>query len=240
MKCLCISQNIIPSEINFFNSLKKNRSLKEIYLYDCGINSEKSDEIDRIISNSNLEIIHLNANPIYDFNQFIRIIYRNCLIKNKEEKENQNITYDIPCLNNLNMNKTDCFNRNIKKIKLIKEGIESLNLQFFDLTNVLYGYNLKNKGVKEYGSEIEKIQKDLEKKQKEYRQIKEIINNENSKKLIFIREEAKKLKSDLVINEDKDEDNKLKQIINYILFKRAEMIIAKNEKIIGLKKLVLI
>ena len=164
------------------------------------------------------------------------------------------------------MNKTDCFNRNIKKIKLIKEGIESLNLQFFDLTNVLYGYNLKNKGVKEYGSEIEKIQKDLEKKQKEYiqalkmifeseidkkkiqgiefknldRQIKEIINNENSKKLIFIREEAKKLKSDLVINEDKDEDNKLKQIINYILFKRAEMIIAKNEKIIRLKKLVLI
>ena len=71
LKCLCISQNIIPSEINFFNSLKKNRSLKEIYLYDCGINSEKSDEIDRIISNSNLEIIHLNANPIYDFNQFI-------------------------------------------------------------------------------------------------------------------------------------------------------------------------
>ena len=148
----------------------------------------------------------------------------------------------------------------------MKKGIESLNLQFFDLTNVLYGYNLKNKGVKEYGSEIEKIQKDLEKKQKEYiqalkmileseidkkkfqgiefknldRQIKEIINNENSKKLIFIREEAKKLKSDLVINEDKDEDNKLKQIINYILFKRAEMIIAKNEKIIRLKKLVLI
>ena len=141
-----------------------------------------------------------------------------------------------------------------------------MNLQFFDLTNVLYGYNLKNKGVKEYGSEIEKIQKDLEKKQKEYiqalkmileseidkkkfqgiefknldRQIKEIINNENSKKLIFVREEAKKLKSDLVNNEDKDEDNKLKQIINYILFKRAEMIIAKNEKIIRLKKLVLI
>lgn len=161
------------------------------------------------------------------------------------------------------MNKTDCFNRNIKKIKLIKEGIESLNLQFFDLTNVLYGYNLKYTGVKEYGT---KIQKDLEKKQKEYiqalkmileseidkkkfqgiefknldRQIKEIINNENSKKLIFIREEAKKLKSDLVNNEDKDEDNKLKQIINYILFKRAEMIIAKNEKIIRLKKLVLI
>ena len=141
-----------------------------------------------------------------------------------------------------------------------------MNLQFFDLTNVLYGYNLKNTGVKEYGTKIEKIQKDLEKKQKEYiqalkmifeseidkkkfqgiefknldRQIKEIINNENSKKLIFIREEAKKLKSDLVINEDKDEDNKLKQIINYILFKRAEMIIAKNEKIIRLKKLVLI
>ena len=40
LKCLCISQNIIPSEINFFNSLKKNRSLKEIYLNNLNITNK--------------------------------------------------------------------------------------------------------------------------------------------------------------------------------------------------------
>ena len=71
MKCLCINDNEIPSKINFFKVLKKNRSLNEIYLNGCLLKSDKSDEIDRIISNSNLESIYLNKNPIHDFNQYI-------------------------------------------------------------------------------------------------------------------------------------------------------------------------
>ena len=75
LKCLCLSLNDIPSNVNFFESLKKNRSLKEIYLYGCGIKNENVDAIDRIISNSNLESLYLYVNKIHDFNQYIRIIY---------------------------------------------------------------------------------------------------------------------------------------------------------------------
>ena len=269
LKCLCISENIIPSNIKFFNSLKNNRSLKKIYLYGCGINSDKADEIDRIISNSNLEILYINANPIYDFNQYIRIFYRNCLIKNKEEKENENISYDPPCLYNLNMNKIDCFNKNNKKIKLIKEIIDNLNLPCIDLTRVLFGCDFGCEGNKKYKEKIETIKNDLKNKNEKYikalkenlesevdkkkikmdeyneykhldQYIETLINDQKSKNFIFIREEAQKLKTSLHINQGENEENNFKQLINYILLKKAEMIIAKNEKIIAEKKLILI
>ena len=269
LKCLCISENIIPSNIKFFNSLKKNRSLKKIYLYGCGINSDKADEIDRIISNSNFEILYLNANPIYDFNQYIRILYRNCLIKNKEEKENETISYDPPCLYNLNMNKIDCFNKNNKKIKLIKEIIDNLNLPCIDLTRVLFGCDFGCEGNKKYKEKNETIKNDLKNKKEKYikalkenlesevdkkkikldeyneykhldQYIETLINDQKSKNFIFIREEAQKLKSSLHINQGENEENNFKQLINYILLKKAEMIIAKNKKIIADKKLILI
>ena len=123
LKYLCLNLNLIPSDINFFKALKKNRSLKELYLYNCGIFSDNTDEIDRIISNTNIECLYIINNNIYDFNQFIRIIYRNSLIKNNE----QNIVNEIPCLYNLNMNNIYCSNKNNEKFKLINEGIKNTN-----------------------------------------------------------------------------------------------------------------
>jgi hypothetical protein len=58
LKCLCLNENKIPSDINFFKALKKNRSLEEIYFYGCGINSEKTDEIDHLINSTNLQYLY--------------------------------------------------------------------------------------------------------------------------------------------------------------------------------------
>ena len=195
LKCLCISENIIPSNINFFKSLKLNRSLQEIYLYGCGINSDKADEIDRIISNSNLESLSLNANPLHDFNQCIRIIYRNCLIKNNEEIGKENLFYDFPCLYDLSMNKTDCFNRNIEKIKLFKKGTDRTNLSCLDFTEGLFGYNIYNIGCKNYKGEIDKIVEDLKNKQEDYKKaLCELLENEIDKKKLNKKLEEKYLK----------------------------------------------
>ena len=70
--------------------------------------------------------------------------------------------------------------------------------------------------------------------------IETLINDQKSKNFIFIREEAQKLKSSLHINQGENEENNFKQLINYILLKKAEMIIAKNKKIIADKKLIII
>ena len=52
---------------------------------------KRVDEIERIISNTNLQLLYLYKNKIHDFNQYIRIIYRNSMIKNQYEKENESI-----------------------------------------------------------------------------------------------------------------------------------------------------
>ena len=269
LKCLCLSMNKIPSNINFFKSLKKNRSLKEIYLYNCGISSDKEDEINRIISNLNFEKLYLYANQIHDYNKYISIIYRNCLIKNKEEIENRNISYDKPCLFNLNINGTDCLNRNNNKNILIHKGIQKTNLSILDLTSVLNGYKIKKIGSKEYFDETNSIVEDLGKKTEENKalrkeinnykvdveklkknieyldefeniDIENIINNPNSKYKIFIKEEANKFKSSLSFNNKEEEKKKMEQFVDYISLKRIEKILEVKQKTIDKKKLILI
>ena len=50
--------------------------MEEIYFCECGINNEKTDEIERLMSNTNLQSLYICENQIHDFNQYIRIIYR--------------------------------------------------------------------------------------------------------------------------------------------------------------------
>ena len=182
LKCLCLSLNDIPSNVKFFEALKKNRSLKEIYLYGCGIKNDSADNIDRIISNSNLESLYLYVNKIHDFNQYIRIIYRNILIKTEEEEKNENIICDFPCLYNLNMNEADCYNRNSEKIKLFREGIKKTNLSILDLTSMLYGFEIKSDESIKYYNEIEILKNDLESQFDDYKKVLiEILNNKVDK-----------------------------------------------------------
>ena len=269
LELLCLNENKIPSNSNFFKAIKKNRSLKEIYLYDCGINSDKEDEINRIISNSYLESLYIYFNQIHDYNKYIRIIYRNCLIKNKEENENKNILCDKSCLFNLNLNGADCFNRNKNKNKLLYKGIQNTNLSIIDLISVLEGYQNGNIGSKEYYDEINLIKDDLVKISKENKALKReinnytidverlrksikyidefdnidienIINNPKSKYPIFIMEEANKFKSSLNYNNEEEGNQKMKHFVDYIRLKRIEKILEEKQKIIDKKKLILI
>ena len=281
LKCLCLNENKIPSDVNFFKALKKNRSLEEIYFYGCKINSDKTDEIERIISNSNLECLYLYSNQIHDFNQYIRILYRNSLIKNKneekeekEEKEN-NLIYLKPCLYNLNMNNYDCYNQNWEKLKLMLNGIEKTSLTCLDISSVLKDPSLEANDVNyKYYKGIENIMSYLKKKQDEYMKalreilesevdikkikkvlgnnrfneineafINDIINDNNSIYLAFIRDRVKEYiqnSADFSINNREEKRKKLENYVNYICLKRAESILRKNEKIRNQKKLIVI
>ena len=221
LKCLCLNENKIPSDVNFFNALKKNKSLKEIYLYDCGISSDKVDEINKIISNSNLECLYINGNPIYDFNQYISILYRNSLVKFEKEKKRDDYFIDNPCLFNLNLNETDCFNRNSDKIILIKEGIDRTNLTLLDLTSVFQGFKYKSLYTKEYYYELQMIIEDLKEKQDDYiNALKNIFEND-----ILVKEYENKLEN-IFRDEFKDLESNVKKIIkdpnskNYFFIRR--------------------
>ena len=181
LKCLCLNENKIPSDINFFKALKKNDSLEEIYFYGCGINSEKTDEIERLISNMSLQTLYIYGNQIHDFNQYIRIIYRTNLIKNKKENKNDknnifiNNSINNPALFNLNLNNMDCYNQNGEKINILFEGIKKTNLASLDLSSVLK--NINNKG--QYCEGVNEIVNYLSKELEQYKQtLKEILYNE--------------------------------------------------------------
>ena len=243
LKYLCINFNLIPSDVEFFKSLKKNKSLKEIYLYDCGINNDKKDEIDRIISNTNIEVLYLAENNIHDINDIIRIIYRNTLIKYNEK----NFECETPCLYNLNLSQNECYNNNIEKLELIKAGFESINLPCLDLVYVLCekkkyekykekkeedkkDEDKKGKEISDniYYQQFENINKFLSEKAREYKKaLDEVINNK------IVQEN---IKNELTIDEKNDlkkYEEKIKEIINNTKSKFSSFIIQKAKQLIN-------
>ena len=268
LKCLCLNENKIPFDIDFFKALKKNRSLEEIYFYDCDINSERVDEIERIISNTNLQLLYLYKNKIHDFNQYIRILYRTNLIKNQKEKTG-NILINYPSLFNLNMNNSKCYNQNSEKLDLMLEGFKSTNLSILDLSSVLVDPHFEDNNVNfKYYTEVIKILNYLKDKQEEYKKaLNDILVNKvdvekNEEKLkgknIKVYDSNKDIQ-DIINDENSNYSafviekinnvihstpsfNKERQgeIQKYINYKKSLNKFRENDKIKELKKLILI
>ena len=268
LKCLCLNENKIPSDMNFFKSLKKNRSLEEIYFYDCDINNERIDEIERILSNTNLQSLYLYQNKIHDFNQYIRVIYRTNLIKDQNEKK-RNILNNYPCLFNLNMNNSKCYNQNSEKLDLMLEGFKSTNLSILDLSSVIVDPHIEDNNVNfKYYTEVIKIINYLKEKQDEYEKaLSNILESkvgvektENELKGINILSfDSNKDIQDIINDENSRYSSFIEQKVNnlirssplfnkdskdnikmYITYKREMNIFKENDKIKELKKLILI
>ena len=226
LKCLCLNENKIPFDIDFFKALKKNRSLEEIYFYDCDINSERVDEIERIISNTNLQLLYLYKNKIHDFNQYIRILYRTNLIKNQKEKT-RNILINYPSLFNLNMNNSKCYNQNSEKLDLMLEGFKSTNLSILDLSSVLVDPHFEDNNVNfKYYTEVIKILNYLKDKQKEYKKaLNDILVNK-----VDVEKNEEKLKGKNIKVYDSNKD--IQDIINEENSKYSAFVIEKINNVI--------
>ena len=122
----------------------------------------------RVISNTNIYYLYLYKNKINDFSQLLRIIYRTKLIKKEEEKNLKGSPY----LYNLDLSNNDCYNKNIDKIKLLKEAIEKTTLYCLDISHILYGKEpdnfRKDYDNVRYGEEIKSLTTELENHQKSY------------------------------------------------------------------------
>ena len=178
LKKLYLNMNNIPSTVNFLKKLKKNRSLTDIYLNMSNIGNNDTDNIIRIISNTNIETLYLYKNKISDFSKCLRIIYRTIMIKKEEEKMNE---IEESNLFNLNISDYDCYNKNKDKINLLIKGIEEMNLFCLDISHILYGNNPeKNKNFfldENYKNSILLLTNILEENEKKYNLTLEEINN---------------------------------------------------------------
>ena len=110
----------MPFSSNFLKQLKKNRSLTQIYFNRSNICNNDTDDIMRVMSNTNIESLYFHKNEINDFSQLLRIIYRTKLIikKDNENKKEKKIKEDS-ILYNLDLSINFCYNKNKDKVELL-------------------------------------------------------------------------------------------------------------------------
>jgi len=172
LKRLYLNSNIIPRQAHFLRKLKKNKILTEILLNKTNISDNNTNEIMRLISNTQLDTIYLYKNKINNFNDCLRIIGRTKLVKNIEnEKE---IEKDPSFLLNLDLSENPCLNLNTSKIAILKDLIIDTNLFCLDLSHILLGAKPKdleeNQDNSKYRTEVNSLRDYLNDKKEQYEQ----------------------------------------------------------------------
>ena len=172
LKRLYLNSNIIPKQANFLRKLKKNKCLTEIMLNKTSIDDNNTNDIMRLISNTQLDTIYLYKNKISNFNDCLRIIGRTKLIKIiNDEKE---VKKDPSFLFNLDLSENPCLNLNSSKISILRSLIDDTNLFCLDLSHILLGVKPKDlpdsQENSKYRAEVNKLSEDLNKEKEEYEQ----------------------------------------------------------------------
>ena len=241
LKNLFLNMNNIPSNVNFIKKLKKNRGLTEIYFNKSNIGNNDSDNIMRVMSNTNIECLYLYKNRLTDFDDCLRMIYRTKLVLSKEEEEKKEkekeIIHNDSCLYNLDLSNNDYSSKNIEQIELLKNVIEETTLYSLDLSHILFGpdpnkilplFNNDSGRLNEYQKKVKDLKIILDEKQIKY---KKIIGDINSYQI-----EKEKAKDDKNINEFKMFDDKIIDIIKdsnsrypIYLKEKAKNIIIENK-----------
>jgi hypothetical protein len=170
LKKLSLSQNNKPSNINFLKKIKKNKTLLEFNFSRNIIGNHDIEDINRIISNTVINSLYLFKNKITDCNDFIKLLYRTKLIKEKKETDDKSnneaddkkndetddkekdakIKFEIDdnimiddnsILINLDLSNNDLWSKNKEQAILITKLINETNLSCLDISHILQGLN---------------------------------------------------------------------------------------------------
>ena len=140
LKNLYLFSSNITINSKFLKKLKKNKSLTEIYFNSSNLGKINTDDIMRVISNTQIENISLYKNRFFDFDDCLRILYRTKLILNEEEeKHKEKIIHDDSFLYNLDFSLNDFLSKNKTQIELLKTILENTTLYSRDLSRILFG-----------------------------------------------------------------------------------------------------
>ena len=235
IKNLYLNMNNIPSNINFFKKLKKNKTLTEIYFNKSNIGINDSDNVMRTISNSKIEYLYLFKNKFNDFDDCLRMLYRTKLVvSNEEKKENEGkILRGESNLYNLDLSNNDYYIKNIDQIKLLQKILKETTLFCIDISHILFGPDpnkvLKLKEYNDYHKYVLKFRDTLNEQQKEYIHIIENINSYE-----IYKEKLKDFPKDLFFDKIENEINEILKDDNsrYPIFlreKAKKIIIEKRD-----------
>ena len=216
-----------------FDAIKKNNSLKKIYLGRNFIGNSSTDKIGKMISRfrDSLEVLYLNQNEIRNNDNLLRIASRTKIVYSNEEDRNK-VIIDLnenQIIKNLDISKNGVDIRNKNHIYLFKSLINDTYLSCLDFSVIFKDYEhheyLGKDNYDKYKKEIEKLINNLKeiKEQRNiffdfYDEIKFIQNKYNNKFEEYI--ENKKLNE---ILEQTIEENE-----NLSIYKDTENLISKE------------
>ena len=185
LKNLCLNKNKIPINFNFLKRLKKNKSLTEIYLNNCDIRTNNTEDILRIMSNTNAQSIYLYNNELKNFNNCLRIINRTKFISKKMKRNQDLISRTDSLLYNLDLSDNNIICKNTNHIKLLDKIINETTLYCLDFNHILFESDPNNyintKKYSDYQKEVIQLRDKLNEYQKHYVEDLEMINSNELK-----------------------------------------------------------
>ena len=222
LKRLSIGTNNRPNLVNFYKKLKKNKNLVELNIFKCGLRDQDTEDICRIISNTNIKYLNLFKNDFNIFPKCLEIIFRTRLIKAKDEFDDEYIIDRCSSLMSLDLSNNLFCALNSEYINLINKLIkDNSTISCLDLSHIFYGpYPDRSKSKKSLGykNSLEKTLADTIKARKE-----------NFADLTF-----KKYQKELSVKnyEDKNDNEKLKNKNKRLDEKIEEVLQDENAKYI--------
>ena len=235
LKKIYLSNSPIPWNVKFLKKLKYNKSLEELYLSKCEINDSSINDINKIISFSNIRTLYLPKNKLNNFNNFLRILYRTKIIK-KDQQNIKNIINENTALINLDLSGNEFFIKNIYHINLLKKIFQNTSLYCLDMCHILLGINIDKKITdniySDYSKGIEDLKTYLIKQKYDYTHTIKVIRKSKKDILKFNYLEKENIKGKDTSKEFIDDINKNENSIYPIFMKKqAKKIIAQeNEK----------
>ena len=254
LKNLYLNSNNIALGSKFLKKLKKNKSLTEIYFNGSNLGKMNTDDIMRVISNTEIESLSLYKNKFLDFDDCLRILYRTKLVLNKEEEKKYrvDIPHDDSLLYNLDFSLNQFLSKNTTQIDLLKNIIKDTTLYCIDLSWILFGKDpnevlkddINNSNNNEYQKSVYELKKYLDKEQREYKlDMEQAFNYKVDKEKFENLKNNKKEEYDEYLESFKKFDKKILDLIKdkdsiYPLFlrKKAKELFDENKDEFGNKK----
>ena len=147
------------------DAIKKNNSLKEVYLSRNFIGNSSTDKIEKVISrfHESLEVLYLNQNEIRNNENLLRIAARTKVIYSIEEDRNE-VILDLDSnqiLKNLDLSKNGVNYKNEKQILILNQILKDTYLSCLDYSVTLTNFDNKNFICENYKKEINVLKEKL-------------------------------------------------------------------------------
>ena len=189
----------------------------------------------KIISLSNIRTLYLPKNQFSNFNNFLRILFRTKIIKNRADGVGNIIINEDTTLLNLDLSTNEFFNKNEYHINLLKKIIKETSIYCLDICHILQGINPERKklgDMSNYNKGVEDLKSFLINQQKDYTNIIKIIRKSKNDISKFNNLEKENIKGKDKVKNYMNQINNNENAIHPIFMKKLakKIIIEENEK----------